>query len=62
MTMGAIWNLVKAIVLAKRIPKQKLIELLDAMDADRDGYISVKEAVTYVSGIYTVYGKDSNNE
>lgn len=57
MIMGAIWNLIKAIVLAKRIPKQKLIELLDSMDADRDGYITVKEAVTYVSSIYAIYGK-----
>lgn len=54
--MGTIWNLIKAVVLTRKVPKDKLTSLIDEMDADRDGYISVKEVLGYISGLVSIYG------
>lgn len=31
-----------------KISKEKLIKIINVMDADRNGYISVREVITYV--------------
>lgn len=54
--MGTIWNLIKAVVMSRKVPKEKLVQLIDEMDSDRDGYITVKEVLGYISGLVSIYG------
>lgn len=46
------WAKLKRIIIPwvydAKISKEKLIKIINVMDADRNGYISVREVITYV--------------
>lgn len=55
--MGAYWNIIKGFIVSRKISKDALYGFIDAVDVDKDGYVSVKEFLSYVGKALGAYGE-----
>lgn len=58
MTMRAMLTIMRNLILSRRVRKSALVAWIDATDADRDGYISVKEALDSMASAIRRFGED----
>lgn len=54
--MGTFLTILTNLLLTRKIEKSKLLAWIDATDTDKDGYISVKEAIDSIATAIARYG------
>lgn len=54
--MGTFLTIMTNLILTRKIEKSKLLAWIDATDVDKDGYISVKEALDSIATAIARYG------
>lgn len=55
--MGTLTTITKNLILSRRIPKDEFIAYIESMDADKDGYITVRELLDRVCYSLRYYGE-----
>lgn len=58
--MGVFLTIMKNLILTRKISKDVIINVLNEMDDDRDGYVSTKEVITWIGHAIAIWSKDSN--
>lgn len=55
--MTMIGTLLKNLILSRRIPKNEFIAYIESMDADKDGFVTVRELLDRICYSLRYYGE-----